>query len=97
MYGNIPPTTFQFVTVVDHDGLGPGGWHVAQVAVLLGRLSTLFPRAAVCDVEVGMPLASRQHVFISKEFAQARSAEAADLAARKLLGQRQQLSAPLCD
>lgn len=96
VFGNVPPTTFQFRTVVEHDGSGPGGWQVAQVVVLLGRLSTMFPRAATCDVEVGMPVVNRRQGYLSPERAQEESAIAADRAAHKLLGERKQPTAALC-
>ena len=77
VFGHIPPSTFQFVTVVELDGPGAGGWQVAQVVVLLGRLSTMFPRAAFCDVEVGMPIVNTQQGYIPVEMAQMESAMAA--------------------
>ena len=87
MFGNIPPSTFQFVTVLDNPGSSPGGWQVAQVVVLLGRLSTMFPRAATCDVEVGTPIINYRG-FVSVETAQEESAVAADLVARELFQER---------
>lgn len=97
VFGNIPPSTFQFGTVLSHEGPGPGGWQVAQIAVLLGRLSVAFARAAVCDVEVGMPLMNTRQGLITEEMAQIQSAIAADRAARKILGERKKPTATACD
>lgn len=88
VFGNIPPSTFHFVTVIENNSMTPGGWQVARVVVLLGRLSTMFPRAATCDVEVGTPLVNRSRGFISVEFAQEESASASDQAARDLFQER---------
>ena len=97
VFGNIPPSTFQFTTVIKHDGTPePGGWQVAQVVVLLGRLSTMFPRAAFCDVEVGTPIVNRQQGYIPEEMAQVESALAADSAAREMLQARELPTAPIC-
>ena len=49
VFGHIPPTTFQFTTTIDLRDDEPGGWQIAQVVVLLGRLSNFFPRAAICE------------------------------------------------
>lgn len=97
VFGHIPPSTFQFVTVVEHDGRGAGGWQVAQVVVLLGRLSTMFPRTAFCDVEVGMPVVNRQQGYISVETAQIASASASDQAARELFQQREKPTVSICN
>jgi hypothetical protein len=96
VFGNIPPSTFQFTTVVENPRRGRGGWQVAQVVVLLGRLSTMFPRAAVCDVEVGMPVVNTQQGFISVEMAQSASAIASDQAARELFQQREKPTVTIC-
>jgi hypothetical protein len=95
VFGAIRPSTFQFTTVVEHDGIGAGGWRVAQVIVLLGRLSAVFPRAATGDVEVGVPIVNRRgHVTV--EMAQMESAAAADAAARRLLQQHERPTGSLC-
>jgi len=84
VHGHIPPSTFRFKTVVQHQGNKPGGWQVAQVMVLMHRISLTLPAGSVCDVEVGMPLVNHKGpVLVS--FAQNQSAAAADLAARKVL------------
>lgn len=88
VFGNIPPSTFHFVTVIKGDGRAPGGWQVAQVVVLLGRISTMFPRTATCDVEVGTPLVNTQQGVISVEMAQEESARASDDVARELFQER---------
>ena len=66
-----------------------------KVLVLLGRLSAAFPRAATCDLEIGMPVINHLG-YISVERAQLESAYAADRAARKLLKARERPSASLC-
>ena len=88
VFGNIPPETFQFVTVKENRGKAPGGWQVARVIVLLGRISTMFPRTAVCRVEVGVPVVNKLQGFISEERAQEASANASDRAARELFQER---------
>ncbi len=96
VHGHIPPSTFQFTTVLDHDGPRPGGWQVAQVLVLLGRLGMMFPRAAVCQVQVGVPLVTAKLGVISVEYAQVSSATAADAAARELMEKRAIPTATAC-
>jgi hypothetical protein len=88
--GGIPPSSFQFTPVVPHAGSPRegGGWKVAQVRVLLGRLSPMFPEAASCDVEVGVPEVTRSRV-ISDEYAQLQCSLASDTAAQRVLRQRQ--------
>lgn len=93
--GNIPPSTFKFTTVIEEGGREPGGWQVAQVIVLLGRLSTMFPRAATCDIEVGMPVINHLG-YVSVERAQLESARSADRAAHKLLKARERPTASIC-
>jgi len=85
--GHIPPSTFQFTNVVPHTGKEEGGWKVAQVSILLGRLSKVFPQAAVCDIEVGVP-ERNLNGLISDAFAQQSAAKAADKAARIVLRER---------
>jgi hypothetical protein len=41
--GHIPPSTFQFTNVVPYTGPAGGGWKVAQVLILLSRISPMFP------------------------------------------------------
>lgn len=96
VFGNIPPSTFRFVTVLKHEGPEPGGWQVAQVVVMLGRLSTMFPRSALCNVEVGTPIVNTQNGYISVELAQEESAKAADATARELLQQHERPVASIC-
>ncbi len=97
VFGNIPPGTFEFATVLPYDGDGPGGWQVAQVVVLVGRLSAMYPRTAICEVEVGLPIVNRQQGFISVEMAQEASATAADEAARKVLGEPRKPTGSACE
>ncbi len=79
--GHIPPSMFQFTNVVPHSGPGEGGWKVAQVVVLLNRISPSFPRNAVCEIEVGVPEVNKRGP-VTDELAQAAAAKAADEAAR---------------
>jgi hypothetical protein len=72
---------FQFTNVVPHSGPGEGGWKVAQVVVLLNRISPSFPRNAVCEIEVGVPEVNKRGP-VTDELAQAAAAKAADEAAR---------------
>ncbi len=53
--GHIPPSMFEFENVVPYAPPGPGGWKAAQVLILLSRISPVFPQAATCDIEVGVP------------------------------------------
>jgi hypothetical protein len=85
--GHIPPSTFQFTTVVPHTGTGTGGWKVAQVSILLGRLSNVFPQAAVCDIEVGVPVRN-VNGLVWDALAQQAAARASDEAARIVLRER---------
>jgi len=85
--GHIPPSTFQFTNVVPLTGKEEGGWKVAQVRILLGRLSKVFPQASVCDIEVGVP-ERNLNGLISDAFAQEAAARASDEAARIVLRER---------
>jgi hypothetical protein len=87
VFGNIPPSTFQFVNIVPHDEKGAGGWKVAQVVILLGRLSPHYPETTTCDVEVGVPEETSKGL-ISDAKAQKVAAAAADTAAREILAER---------
>jgi hypothetical protein len=85
--GRIPPSTFEFTQIVPRDAKAPSGWKVAQVTILLGRLSSRYPETAVCDVEVGVPEVTEEK-SISTVGAQEAAAEAADEAARHVLKER---------
>ena len=74
--GRIPPSMFQFTNVVPYSGPGEGGWKVAQVLVLLNRISPRFPQNAVCEIEVGVPEVNK-HGPVTDELAQAAAAKAA--------------------
>jgi hypothetical protein len=87
VFGSIPPSTFQFTNIVPYDGEGSSGWKVAQVTILLGRLSPRYPETALCDIEVGVPESSGGQ-RISTASAQQAAAAAADEAAREVLKQR---------
>jgi hypothetical protein len=82
--GHIPPSMFQFTNVVPYTPPGTGGWKVAQVVVLMGRISTVFPLNAVCEVEVGVP-EKNVNGWVLDEIAQTAAAKAADEAARIVL------------
>lgn len=86
--GHIPPSMFQFTNVVPYTGPGGGGWKVAQVLILLGKISPMFSAAATCDVEVGVPERSGD-MWVTNEFAQVEAAKAADQAARRVLREYQ--------
>lgn len=88
VFGQIPPSTFQFKSIVPHTGPGTGGWKVAQVLLLLGRLSSTFPEATSCDVEVGVPERTWKGP-VPDVVAQMEAATAADEAARFVLQERQ--------
>jgi hypothetical protein len=64
-----------------------GGWKVAQVIILLGRISPMFPEAASCDVEVGVPVVSWQG-RITNSKAQLIASLAADDAAQRVFAER---------
>lgn len=87
--GHIPPSIFQFQNVVRYSGNGkePGGWKVAQVVISLGRISTVYPATATCDIEVGVPERNGSG-WVLDEFAQAEAAKAADKAARIVLKEK---------
>jgi hypothetical protein len=93
--GHIPPSMFQFSNVVPYTGPGTGGWKVAQVLILLGKISPMFSSAATCDVEVGVPERNWKG-WVLDEFAQEKAAEAADKAARIVLREHQP-TALACD
>jgi hypothetical protein len=82
--GHIPPSTFQFENVVPYTPPDGGGWKVAQVLILLNKISPVFPESATCDIEVGVP---ERHgsTWVTNEFAQVEAAKAADKAARIVL------------
>ncbi|HZH79542.1 MAG TPA: hypothetical protein VEY88_26205 [Archangium sp.] len=86
--GHIPPTMFQFTNVVPYSGTGPGGWKVAQVLVLLGKISPRFSSTATCDIEVGVP-ERNLNGWVLDEVAQVEAAKAADKAARIVLREQQ--------
>jgi len=85
--GHIPPSTFQFTNIVPHTGPERGGWKVAQVTVLLSRISRIFPQNAVCEIEVGVPEVNRNGP-VPDAFAQVEAAKAADKAARIVFRER---------
>ena len=86
--GHIPPSMFQFANVVPYTGPEGGGWKVAQVLILLGKISPMFPSAATCDIEVGVPEKNVKG-WVLDEVAQVEAAKAADKAARIVLREQQ--------
>ncbi|QRN94343.1 hypothetical protein JRI60_35150 [Archangium violaceum] len=90
--GHIPPSMFQFQNVVPYTPPDGGGWKVAQVLVLLGKISPIFSSTATCDIEVGVP-EKNVNGWVLDEFAQVEAAKAADEAARIVL--REQLPTAL--
>jgi hypothetical protein len=86
--GHIPPSMFQFTNVVPYTPPGTGGWKVAQVLILLGRISPVFSSTAVCEIEVGVPEKNVKG-WVTDEIAQAAAATAADEAARIVLREHQ--------
>jgi hypothetical protein len=54
---------------------------------MMGRISTVFPMNAVCEIEVGVPEKNRLG-WVTDELAQAAAAKAADEAARIVLRER---------
>jgi hypothetical protein len=93
--GSIPPEAFQFTVVVAHDGVGSGGWKVAQVVILLGKLSSRYPATTFCEVEVGVPVVNRKGP-VPDILAQVEAAAAADEAARHVLKKRPYPTAVAC-
>lgn len=85
--GHIPPSTFQFHNVVRYSPPQGGGWKVAQVVILLSRISPIFPSTATCDIEVGVPEKNVKG-WVLDEFAQIEAAKAADKAARIVLREK---------
>jgi hypothetical protein len=93
--GHIPPSLFQFTNVVPYTGPEGGGWKVAQVVVLMGKISPLFSSTAVCEIEVGVPERNLKG-WVTDEIAQVEAARAADEAARIVLREHQP-TALACD
>lgn len=85
--GHIPPSMFQFESIVPYTPPEGGGWKAAQVLILLHRISSVFPQSATCDIEVGVP-ERHANTWVTNADAQAAAAEAADRAARIVLRQR---------
>lgn len=86
--GHIPPSIFQFQNVVPYTPPDQGGWKVAQVVVLMGKISPIFSSTSVCEIEVGVP-EKNVNGWVTNEFAQAEAAKAADEAARIVLREHQ--------
>ncbi len=86
--GHIPPSMFEFENVVPYTGPKEGGWKVAQVLVLLSKISPMFSSTATCDIEVGVPERNVKG-WVLDEVAQVEAAKAADKAARIVLREQQ--------
>ncbi|HLL00339.1 MAG TPA: hypothetical protein VK539_07110 [Myxococcaceae bacterium] len=95
LLGSIPPEAFQFTVVVAHDGIGTGGWKVAQVVILLGKFSPMYPATTFCEVEVGVPEVNRKGP-VPALLAQVEAAAAADTAARHVLKKKLNPTAAVC-
>ncbi len=93
--GGIPPSTFQFHSIIPHSEPGTGGWKVAQVNVMLGRISKVNPDGVWCDVEIGAPEVNWKGLVLDSKL-QIACAQASDRAARFALRQRAATSAALC-
>jgi hypothetical protein len=85
--GSIDPSTFHFTNTVPHDGLGTGDWKVAQVNIMLARLSGALPEGVWCDVEVGVPEVNIDGPVLDAS-ARIESAVAANMAAQSTLQER---------
>jgi hypothetical protein len=85
--GHVPPTTLHFTSVVPRSGSEAGGWKVAQVVILLGRLSPRYPETTLCEIEVGVPEFNKDGLVLD-EVAQVKAAQAADAAAARVLKER---------
>ncbi len=96
VFGHIPPEAFKFHKVVPYTPPGEGGWKVAQVNVLLGRISRKWPQGAWCDVEVGVPEVNWKGLVYDGD-AQEACATASDKAARFALRQSMATVAALCE
>jgi len=86
--GHIPPSIFEFTNIVPYTTPEGGGWKVAQVLVLLGKISPRFSSTATCDIEVGVPERNVKG-WVLDEVAQVEVARAADKAARIVLREHQ--------
>lgn len=93
--GHIPPAAFEFHEHIANDAAEPGGWKVAQVNILLARVSESRPLQAWCDVEIGIPIRNWER-SMTDAFAQTKSAEASDAAAQRVLASGETLSAIAC-
>ncbi len=93
--GHIPPSAFEFHEVVSKEGREAGGWKIAQVNILLARVSRLRPLNTWCDVEVGIPITNWER-SISDSLAQTQAAEASDEAAQIVLRGSVTFSAIAC-
>ncbi|HZI04288.1 MAG TPA: hypothetical protein VEZ71_09715 [Archangium sp.] len=89
----ISPSQFKFVSVVPHQGEGPGGWKAARLIITLVRSLTQ-PETVTCYVSVEVPEVNEQGV-VTDGFAQRMSARAADAAAARVAGQGY-FSAEMC-
>ncbi|MBZ4423259.1 hypothetical protein [Myxococcus sp. RHSTA-1-4] len=94
--GRIPPAAFQFHEVISREGSEGGGWKVAQTTIALTRISQHQPIQTLCDVEVGLPIATKEG-NVPDVVAQQEAASAADQAARLALSKRPATSAELCN
>jgi hypothetical protein len=93
--GHIPPSAFEFHEIVSQEGPEPGGWKIAQVNILLSRVSQRKPLRVWCDVEIGIPLENWKR-SVTDTFAQRKASTAADAAAQFVLRGNETISAIAC-
>ncbi|MCY1036460.1 hypothetical protein OV207_33795 [Corallococcus sp. BB11-1] len=77
--GRLQPKHFQFVTIVEHTGPGPGGWRAACVRVPLRRDTG---EMYMCQLGVEEPMETKALGPISLPLAQRISADCANLSAQ---------------
>ncbi|QRN99794.1 hypothetical protein JRI60_12570 [Archangium violaceum] len=94
--GHIPPSAFEFHEIVSNEGPLPGGWKVAQVNILLARVSRYKPLQAWCDLEIGIPLENWKR-SLTDSLAQRKSAQASDAAAQLVLRGNETVSVLACN
>ena len=69
---------------------------MAQVVILLGKLSPKYPETTLCEVEVGVPEVNRNGP-VPDSVAQVEAAGAADEAARYVLRKKRLPTVVVCD
>jgi hypothetical protein len=82
--GSLQPRHFQFITVVEKTGPGPGGWREACVHVPIRRDTG---EVFMCSLGVGMPIQTRGSEPLPLALAQRISADCANLSAQMSFSQ----------